>query len=169
MHCPISQRQRDKPEDPFGVVSVGIRLCVAGAARGCSELWTTKTLKERVWTLLLLHQAPVCPLPQSHHQAHQSDTDKHTVAQTGRDTNSLAMVSSGSGPWVWEHFSTHKNHWAEQKFNQIIWNSATALNVYFTTLFDIIRQTITPVPLEPSSSGHYANHRFKHFCTASYF
>ncbi len=71
-------RQAGIPKDPFGIVAIGIWLRVADAAGGRFQLWATKALQEGVWPLLLLQQAPVCPFPQSHHQAHQSDSHTHT-------------------------------------------------------------------------------------------
>ena len=67
----------DKPEVPFGVVAVGV-LRGAVAAGSHPQLRAPKALHEGVGPLLLLQQAPVRPFPQSHHQAHQSDTHTHT-------------------------------------------------------------------------------------------
>lgn len=82
-----ANRQAGIPKDPFGIVAIGIWLCVADAARGRFQLRATKALQEGVWPLLLLQQAPVCPFPQSHHQAHQSDT--HTQQTHRKHTSSL--------------------------------------------------------------------------------
>lgn len=76
------------PKDPFGIVAIGIQLCVADATGGRSQLRATKAFQERVWPLLLLQKTPVCPFPQSHHQAHQSDTQKE------RNTSVSASLGS---------------------------------------------------------------------------
>lgn len=79
VHSNGSGRQADILKDPFGIVAIGVWLCVADATGGHSQLRATKAFQEGVWPLLLLQQAPVCPFPQSHHQAHQSDNKKHNV------------------------------------------------------------------------------------------
>lgn len=71
-------QQAGIPKDPFGIVAISIWLRVADAAGGHSQLRASKALHEGVWPLLLLQQTPVRPFPQSHHQAHQSDTHTHT-------------------------------------------------------------------------------------------
>lgn len=76
VHSNGSGRRAGIPKDPFGIVAIGIRLRIAGAAGGHSQLRATKTLQEGVWPLLLLQQTPVRPFPQPHHQTHQSDTQK---------------------------------------------------------------------------------------------
>lgn len=69
------------PEEPFGVVAIRIRLRVADAAGGQSELRASKALHEGVGPLLLLQQTPVSPFPQSYHQVHQSASQKHKLLE----------------------------------------------------------------------------------------
>lgn len=66
--------EADIPKDPFRIISIG--LCVAAAAGDHSQLRATKALHEGVGPLLLLQQTSVGPFPQSHHQVHQSDTQR---------------------------------------------------------------------------------------------
>lgn len=55
------------------MIAIGIRLHVACAAGGVSQLRPSEAFQEGVRSLLLLDQAPVSPFSQSHHQADQSD------------------------------------------------------------------------------------------------
>lgn len=67
------------PKDPFGIVAIDIWLRVAVATGGGFQLRATKALQERVGSFFLLQQTPVCPLPQSHHQIHQSAAEQKHV------------------------------------------------------------------------------------------